>query len=120
MASQHRTKYCFLAPVFLLVIIAPFGCDYFGFTKIKEIMDSPLKFEGKEVKLKGVVMEAVRVPFTETVVYTLKDDSGSITVIAVGTKPNNGDKVRVKGRVSTAIKIGPEAFGTHVIEVKRW
>jgi hypothetical protein len=111
----------FLALSFVLLVSAMLtSCDYFGFTKIKVIMDSPLKFEGKEVRLRGVVADAFRIPFTETVVYTLKDDSGSITVIGAGAKPNNGDKVRVKGTVSTAIKIGVETFGTHIIEIKRW
>lgn len=56
---------------------------------------------------------------TETVVYTLKDDSGTITVVGSGAKPNDGDQVRVKGTVSTAIKIGDQTFGTHIREIKR-
>lgn len=108
-----------LAGIFFLSA-GPSGCDYFGFTKIKEINDSPLKFEGKETKLKGVVESAIRIPFTETVVYTLKDDTGSITVVATGAKPNNGDNLKVKGTVSTAIKIGSETIATHIEEIKRW
>ncbi|MBS3920625.1 MAG: hypothetical protein KG012_17260 [Deltaproteobacteria bacterium] len=103
-----------------LTLTALFGCDYFGFKKIKDITDSPMKFEGKEVKVRGIVESSLRIPFTETVVYTLKDDSGSIMVVATGAKPNNGDSMKVKGLVSTAIKIGDETFGTHIKEIKRW
>lgn len=62
----------------------------------------------------------MRIPFTETVVYTLKDESGTIMVVGSGAKPNVGDQVRVKGTVSTAIKIGDETIGTHIKEIKRW
>jgi len=79
-----------------------------------------MKFEGKEVKVKGIVESAMRIPLTETVVYTLKDETGTITVIGSGAKPNQGDSVKVKGTVSTAIKIGDETFGTHIKEIKRW
>lgn len=102
------------------VLIGIFNCNYFGFTKIKEIIDSPMKFEGKEVKVKGVVENSLRIPFTEMVLYSLKDESGSILVIGSGTKPNNGDSLKVKGTVNTAIKIGDETFGTHIKELKRW
>jgi cytochrome c-type biogenesis protein CcmE len=103
-----------------LILMGIFGCDYIGFTRIKEITDNPLKFEGKEVKVKGIVEEALRIPLTETVVYTLKDETGTITVIGTGAKPNQGDSVKVKGTVSTAIKIGDETFRTHIKENKRW
>ena len=115
-----RMRYLFVLLLVTLFVTAPAGCGYFGFTKIKEITDSPLKFEGKEVKVKGVVADAVRIPFTEVVVYTLKDDTGSITVVGASAKPNNGDKVKVKGKVNTAIKIGTETFGTHISESARW
>ena len=97
-----------------------FSCDYFGFTKIKEITDLPIKFEGKEVKIKGTTENAFRIPLTETVVYTVKDDSGSIMVVGTGAKPNIGEKLRIKGTVSTALKIGSETIGTHIKEIKRW
>lgn len=102
------------------IVAATFSCDYFGFTKIKEIAENPMKFEGKEVKVKGMVESAMRIPLTETVVYTLKDETGTLTVIGTGAKPNKGDSVKVKGTVSTAIKIGDETFGTHIKETKRW
>lgn len=103
-----------------LILMGIFGCDYIGFTKIKEITDNPLKLEGKEVKVKGIVEEALRIPLTETVVYILKDETGTITAIGTGAKPNPGDRLKVKGKVSTAIKIGDETFGTHIKEGKRW
>lgn len=93
-------KYFFLAFTLVCILSAPLGCDYFGFTKTKEIADNPIKFEGKEVKVKGTVENAFRIPLTETVVYTVKDDSGSIMVVGTGVKPNNGDSVKVKGRKS--------------------
>ncbi len=113
-------KSLFLCFVLGLMLIGLLRCDSFGFTKIKEITDSPMKFEGKEVKVKGIVGGALRIPFMETIVYTLKDDSGTIPIVGSGTKPKDGDQVRVKGTVSTAIKIGEETFGSHIREIKRW
>lgn len=52
--------------------------------------------------------------------YTLKDNSGTIIVVGSGAKPKDGDQVRVKGTVTTAMKIGEETFGTHIKEIKRW
>ena len=117
---DRKTRYSLLSLILILGFMVLLGCDHFGFTKIKEIADSPFRFEGKEVKVKGVVVDAVRIPFTEVVVYTLMDDSGSITIVGTGAKPSNGDKIRLKGKVSTAIKIGTETFGTHIREEKRW
>lgn len=116
----RKIKYSGLFIAILAILIVGFGCDYFGFTKIKEIMDSPMKFESKEVKVKGVVDNPVRIPFTEIVVYTLRDDAGEIRVVSSGTKPNNGDNIKVKGTVNTLIKIGDETIGTHIKEIKRW
>jgi len=116
---DRKTRYSLLSLILILGFMVLLGCDHFGFTKIKEIADSPFRFEGKEVKVKGVVVDAVRIPFTEVVVYTLMDDSGSITIVGTGAKPSNGDKIRLKGKVSTAIKICTETFGTHISEEKR-
>lgn len=119
--KRHRKNVSLILYLTLgLILTGPFGCDYIGFTKIKEITDSPMKFEGKEVKVKGIVENAFRIPLTETVVYTLKDEMGTITVVGSGAKPNKGDQVRVKGTMSTAIKIGDETFGTHIKEIRRW
>ena len=103
-----------------VMLISNIGCDYFGFTNIKEIVDSPLKFEEKEIKIKGIVENSLKIPIVETVVYTLKDDSGKIIIISSGLKPNDGEKIKVKGTVYTAVKIGAETFGTHIKEIKRW
>jgi len=100
-----------------LAVIALAGCDYFGFTSIKDIVVAPGPFEGKEVKIKGKAANPVQVLGVRT--FSVKDEGGEITVSTNGSLPAAGADVAVKGTVKSAIIMGGKAVGLHVAETQR-
>jgi cytochrome c-type biogenesis protein CcmE len=100
-----------------LVVIALAGCDYFGFTPIKDITAAPGQFEGKEVKIKGKAASPVQVLGMRT--FTVRDDGGEISVSTDGALPAEGAQVAVKGTVKSAIIVGGKAAGLRVVETQR-
>jgi cytochrome c-type biogenesis protein CcmE len=106
-----------LGVVTALAVIALAGCDYFGFTPIKDIVATPAQFEGKEVKIKGKAADPVQVLSMRT--FTVKDEGGEITVSTNGTLPAAGSDVAVKGKIKSALIVGGKAVGMHVEETQR-
>ena len=104
-----------LAMTFAVIALA--GCDYFGFTPIKDIAAAPGQFEGKEVKIKGKAASPVQVFGMRT--FAVKDDGGEITVSTDGSLPAEGAQVAVKGTVKSAIIVGGKAAGLRVVETQR-
>ena len=104
----------------LLAALALAGCDYlpFGYTPIKDIVAAPATFEGKEVKLKGTVRDAVKLPILGQV-FTLHDEGGEIAVTTRGALPAAGAEVAVKGTVKSAVIIGGQSLGLRVEESQR-
>lgn len=94
------------------------GCDYFGFTPIKDILATPAHFEGKDVKIKGRVTKAAKVLAMSG--YNLRDETGEITVINYGGKPPaENEEVAIKGKVKSAVIMGGSAIGLRVEETQR-
>jgi hypothetical protein len=93
------------------------GCDYFGFTPIKEILASPAQFEGQEVKVKGRVVRVAKILAMSG--YNLRDETGEITVITYGKLPAENDEVAIKGKVRSAVIMGGNAIGLRVEETQR-
>jgi hypothetical protein len=96
------------------------GCDYlpFGYTPVKEVAANPAAFEGKEVKLKGTVADAVRLPVLGQA-YTLEQDGAQLFVVTHGELPAVKSEVALKGTVRSAVIIGGKALGTQIEETKR-
>ena len=96
------------------------GCDYlpFGYTPIKDIVAAPANFEGTEVKLKGKVREAIKLPILGQV-FTLHDEGGEIAVTTHGALPAANAEVALKGTVKSAVIIGGHTLGLRVEETKR-
>ena len=93
------------------------GCDYFGFTPIKEILAKPAQFDGKVVKIKGRVTRVAKILAMKG--YNLRDDSGEITVITYGKLPAENDEVAIKGKVMSAVIMSGSAIGLRVEETQR-
>ena len=93
------------------------GCDYFGYTPVKDITAAPGQFEGKEVKIKGKAADPVQVLTVRT--FTVRDEGGEITVSTDAALPAAGADVAVKGKVTSAIIMGGKAVGLHVKESQR-
>lgn len=106
-------------PLALACAMALAGCDYlpFGYTPVKEITDSPGRFEGNEVKIKGRAESATSLMGFRT--FLLRDDSGEIVVVTEGELPASGDSVALKGTVRSAMIIGGNPLGLRVEETKR-
>ena len=101
----------------IAVVLTLAGCDYFGFTPIKDIAATPAQFEGKEVKIKGRAVDPVQLLSLRS--FTLKDDTGEITVTTNGTLPPAGAEVAVRGTVKSAVIVSGKSIGTRVEETQR-
>lgn len=111
-----------LAPALILAAaLALAGCDYlpFGYTPIKDIIAAPASFEGKEVKIKGKVKNAVQLPGLKA--YTLEDETGrmTITVVTEGQLPAANAEVALKGTVKSTMIVGGATLGLRIEEMKR-
>ena len=105
----------FAAAAVLIVALA--GCDYFGFTPVKDIVATPGQFDGKEVKIKGKAADPVQVLTLRT--FSVKQDGAEITVSTDGALPAAGADVAVKGVVKSAVIVGGKSLGLHVKEAQR-
>ena len=113
-------KFFTLAVSVLMVTVALGGCDYVGVTPIKEIVAAPANFDGKEVKLRGVVKDATRIPLVNIKSYVLKDDSGEITIHTEADLPKMNAKISVKARVQNVAIIKGESIGMTLTEIERY
>jgi predicted lipoprotein len=96
------------------------GCDYFVSTSVKDILASPLKYEGQEVRLKGTVTDVTQLPLLDTKAYTLQDGDAKIVVIVTqGQLPAVKDTVKLKGTVKSTMIVNGKAVGQRVEETQR-
>lgn len=115
MIKAHRSVL-----VALIAALALAGCDDlpFGYTPIKDIVAAPANFDGKEVKLKGKVRDAIKLPILGQV-FTLRDEGGEIAVTTQGSLPATNAEVALKGIVKSAVIIGGQSLGLRVEETRR-
>jgi len=92
---------CFL--VVALLVLLP-ACDSITTTPIKDILDNPRQFSGKELQIKGQVVDI----FSLIVVkyFMVQDKTGEITVVTSQPLPKKGEIIRVKGKVEEAFSLG--------------
>jgi hypothetical protein len=103
-----------------LLILA--GCDYlpFGFTPVKEIVSSPARFEGKEIRIKGKVKDILKVSLIDLKAYVLDDGSGGVVaVIARDSLPEVNQTVTVRGVVESMAIVGGQSIGLRIKEIRR-
>ncbi len=112
--TGHCSRFIAIALAAALSLAA---CDYFGFTSVKDIAATPARFEGKEVKIKGKVADPVQLLSLR--MFTLKDETGEITVTTSDSLPAAGAEVAVKGTVKSAVIVGGKSLGLRVEETKR-
>ena len=105
------------APVALAAAMLLAGCDYIGYTSIKDIQNAPVKYEGTEVKIKGTVSSPVALLSARS--FMVKDDTGEIQVTTTRSLPASGDQVAVKGTVKSAMLVSGKALGLRVEETQR-
>jgi len=110
-----------LAVSLWLCISALAGCNYLptGTVPIKDVLTNPTKYDGKEVKVKGVVSDVTRIPLVGVKFYILNDEGQQILVVPKESVPESRSKVTVVGVVRNIAIIGGESVGPHLEEVKR-
>lgn len=109
----------FLALVVLMAAVALGGCDYIGVTPIKEIVAAPANFDGKEVKLHGMVKDTTRVPLLNIKSYVLKDDGGEISIHTEADLPRMNEKISVKVKVENVAIVKGKSLGMTLREIER-
>ena len=92
---------------FLLVNIACSTAYSLTPTNIKDILDHPRDFEGKDITVSGTVTNAVSLLLIKY--YEIQDNTGSVKIITDKLLPARGEKLRVSGRM-TVIEIGTERW----------
>jgi len=104
----------------LLVIIGYLTKDYmpFGFTEIAQLNESPNVYEGQRVKIKGEVVDTLRIPLVGSRSYVLDDGTGEVKVITNLDTPKLGSKIAIIGIGSNAAIIGGESIGFRIREVE--
>jgi len=97
------------------------ACDYlpFGYTAIGDIQQSPGRFEGSEVKIKGTVTDISKLPLLEIKTFTVRDNSGEIAVVTEQTLPATNDFIAIRAKVRTTAIIGGQSFGLRLHEMER-
>lgn len=110
-----------LCTILCLLTLSLSGCDQFGvgLTPIGDIQSASTSFEGKDVVVRGVVRQAVKIPLVDTKIYRLKDDSGDIMVWSTATTPAEGEELIVRGRVDNALILDGRGFGLALREQER-
>ncbi len=115
--GARRIRHAFL----LLTVLLLAGCDYlpFGFTSVTEILAHPTSFEGQDVKVRGTVKDATKVPILDLKVYTLEDHGADVAVFTDGALPAVGQSVTVRGKVESTAIINGRSLGLHIRETSQ-
>ncbi len=97
------------------------GCDQLRSqnSTIGEISRSPAAFEGREVSVRGTVVEQWKIPLIEVRGYLLRDATGDLPVMTLNTLPGTGEEVVVKGRVESMAIVAGQGYGTALKELER-
>jgi len=102
--------------VLAAALLALTACDRIalGADHIGDLLASPAAYQGKNVKVAGVVTNAVQVPFVGTRLYTVRDNTGEIAVVTYGELPAMGEKVVAHGMFSSVATLGVRSVGPHI------
>lgn len=87
---------------------------------ISQINESPVNFDGKEVKLKGIAKNPTRLPLVNLKSYVLEDSSGEITILTESDLPKINEEITIRAKVNSLAIVKGEALGLTVIELERY
>jgi len=101
-------KRYFACPSAILILCLLCGCTALTATKIGDITADPRRYADREVTVSGEVMG----PFSLVVVkyFTLRDNTGEITVVTQRPLPAEGAHLTVRGTVREAFSIGSQTL----------
>lgn len=114
----------FVKVLLLLIIFVLFGIIVyltkdslpFGFTEIAQLNENPNIFEGQRVKIKGEVVDTLKIPLVDSKSYVLDDGTGKVKVITNLDVPKIGSKIAIIGIGNNAVIIGGESIGFRIRE----
>ena len=115
-ANSHR-----IVPGLALAMVLVAGCGHLGIgvTPVADIKRNPTAYEGREVVIKGTVREVTKLPIVELKTYVIADSTGEMTVTTKAAPPAKGERLIVRGEVSSAAIVGGHSFGLHLGERER-
>jgi hypothetical protein len=94
------------------------GCDS-GAQAISAVTQGGPAVEGREVTLRGSVVQTINIPLVDAKAYRLKDATGDIVVWTTGPLPGEGEEVVVRGRVESVAIVTGQSFGRSLKEIDR-
>jgi hypothetical protein len=102
----------------IVLIVNPARAD--DLVSINQINESPVNFDGKEVKLKGIAKNPTRLPLVNLKSYVLEDSSGEITILTESDLPKMNEEITIRAKVNSLAIVKGEALGLTVIELERY
>jgi len=91
-----------------------------SYTEIAAISADPAKFEGREVRVKGVVASVGKFPFASTSYFTLRGPAGKeLSVVTELPAPAEGSRVWSYGKIENIAIIKGTGMGVHLNESRR-
>jgi len=110
----------------LLLLSVLSGCSSPGdwlsgnYTQIGTINDDSAAFEGKMIRVKGMVTGSGKMPFTSTGFFTLVDEAGNeLSVMTELATPAEGGLLWSYGRVENIAIVKGLGMGVHFKEQRR-
>ncbi len=96
------------------LLVAGCGMTSLGADRIETLLKDPVAYDGKTVKVAGEVTNVVKLPFLDTRLYTVRDDTGELMVVTYGELPRVGERVIARGTFSTLATFGVQSVGPHL------
>lgn len=84
---------------------------------IAEVQADPHRFENKDARLGGVVVQSYGV--LNYGLYEIEDRTGKMFVVSERGVPSQGARVEVKGKAVTAFSLAGVNYGTVLMETSR-
>jgi len=88
------------------LLIAMSSCSTLFPTQINKILTNPRDYADKKVTISGTVTDTFS--FVVVKYFTVRDDTGEMTVVSQKPLPEKGSTVKVTGTVKEAFSVGDQ------------
>ena len=115
-----RTHFIFLAVVLVAAVALATGCKETR-TSISTILNRTDEYMNRDVHIGGTVTKVygVDLVIAEAGAYQVDDGTGKMWVTTKNGVPEVGQRLAVKGTVSSGLRIGGETLGAVLREIER-